>query len=375
MIESIFCENKMVSDEILQQTMQRITEGLQSEGGLGRLEEIMVKLAAHQDTTEPSIKKAKIAIFAADHGISENEVSEYPNEQLTFWIDSLKNKRLPVSSMAAFSNSKVELIDVGLRDTFESGDCLTVQKISTGTEDFCKAPAMAAEQLFEAMSIGITTAEAAKQEGMDLFIGGDIGLANTVSAIAMISVLSGTDAEELLMLGRARLMRSEQAKLDLIRQAIALHKDELTSPLKVLQHLGGFETAALVGAYIRCAQLGITIVVDGLMATVAAWIADLVSRNDQLLHCKSNEMLMDLGKYSVPETMFCICGNCPRLVEWCFFAHQSTVASHKLVLEILAVDPLLQFDMKQGQATGGVLVIPILQQACSVLKSFSTETE
>jgi len=122
----------------------------------------------------------------------------------------------------------------------------------------------------------------------------------------------------------------------------------------------------LCGAYIRCAQLGLTVVVDGLMATTAAWIADLVSRNDQLLHCKSIEMMMDLGKYSMPETLFCICGTCPRLVEWCFFAHQSSENMHGLVLEILAVDPMLQFDMKLGEATGGAAVIPLIQQACSL---------
>jgi len=99
---------------------------------------------------------------------------------------------------------------------------------------------------------------------------------------------------------------------------------------------------------------------------VAAWIADLVSRNDQLMHCKSVDMLMDLGKYSVPETLFCICGNCPRLVEWCFFSHQSAEKFHALLLEILAVDPILQFDMKLGQASGALLVLPLLQQACSV---------
>lgn len=113
-------------------------------------------------------------------------------------------------------------------------------------------------------------------------------------------------------------MRQERERAEFIQQAINLHQAELTSPLRVLQYLGGFETAALCGAYIRAAQLGITIVVDGLMATTAAWIADLVSRNDQLLHCKTVEMMMDLGRFSIPETLFCICGNCPRLLEWCF---------------------------------------------------------
>lgn len=102
---------------------------------------------------------------------------------------------------------------------------------------------------------------------------------------------------------------------------------------------------------------------------VAAWIADLVSRNDQLLGCDSVESLMNAGKYSVPEQMFCICGNCPRLIEWCFFSNQAAVGSHQFVLDILAVEPLLKFEMDFDQATGSALVIPLLRQACSIFSN------
>ena len=163
---------------------------------------------------------------------------------------------------------------------------------------------------------------------------------------------------------KQRLMSSERLQAELIEKALTLHKDELNSPLKVLQYLGGFETAALCGAYMRCAQIGLSVVVDGLMATVAAWIADLVSRNGQLAECKSVEEFMTLGKYSVPESMFCICGDCPRLLEWCFFAHQVDEQSHQVVLETLAVEALLKFDIKVGQGVGAVLAVPLIQQAC-----------
>lgn len=211
----------------------------------------------------------------------------------------------------------------------------------------------------------MAAAERAKEAGADLFVSGEIGVANTTSALAMTAVLSGKPVMELLEIGTKRVMRSERHKAELIEKAIQLHQASLNSPLRILQHLGGYEAAALCGAYIRCAQLGITVVVDGLMATVAAWIADLVSRNDQLLNCESTEQMMDLGKYSVPETLFCICGNCPRLVEWCFFSHQSEERFHALILEILAVDPILQFDMKLGQASGALLAVPLLKQACA----------
>jgi nicotinate-nucleotide--dimethylbenzimidazole phosphoribosyltransferase len=369
MIEDLFCANQEVNDEALHNVMMNLHQPLKPEGTLGRLEEIVVRLAGHQATASPQVKKPKVVIFAADHGMASEDLSEYSAEQAVQWLEALSSEKAPTNALAQFSNAAIELIDVGLKGNLELSDKYLSAKVAASTADFTQTAAMSEQQLLQTLQVGMQAAERAKQEGCDLFISGEIGIANTTSAIALISVLSGKSAEELLLMGRTRIMSSERQKLAAIEQALELHQDQLTSPLRILQHLGGFETAALCGAYIRCAQLGLTIVVDGLMATVAAWIADLVSRNDQLVHCKSVEMLMDLGQYSVPETMFCICGNCPRLVEWCIFSHQSAEKFHALVLEILAVEPLLQFDMKLGQATGSTLVVPLLQQACLVYNS------
>ncbi|MDX1347050.1 MAG: nicotinate-nucleotide--dimethylbenzimidazole phosphoribosyltransferase [Thiomicrorhabdus chilensis] len=378
MIEKLFCANQELHEEVVNAVLQKQYQFNDSEDSLGRFADIVVKLATHQQTDTPQVTKPWVSVFAADHGVAEEGVSDFPQEMTAQWSESICKGEASINALAQYSKLDIEVIDVGLASDISSHAILEVAKVGQATQNFVKRPAMTQEQMLQAMEAGIAAVERAKDSGVDLFIAGELGVANTTSAIAMVSVLSGKAPIELMAMGRSRVLRRERDKAELIERAIELHKEHLNSPLRIMQHLGGFETAALCGAYIRAAQLGMTIVVDGFMSTVAAWLADLVSRNDQLLHCKSVDMMMDLGQFSVPETLFCICGTCPRLVEWCFFSHQSSVNVHEWVLEILAVDPLMKFEIKTGQAFGAAMAVPLLQQACfvhSYLAKFDSEEE
>ena len=366
MIETLFTANQELHDETISKVLEQQYQTGNTEGAMGRVDEIVLKLASHQQNVCPSINKPWVAIFAGDHGVVVEEVSEFEQSQTAEWVKALSEGLSASNALINAQQIPFEIINVGLKTEAVKSQCLVDAKVASGTFNFVNQAAMSQAQMIEAMEAGIAAAERAKEQGADLFISGEVGVANTTSALAMAAVMSGKPVIELLQIGRERVMRSDRHRAEVIDKAIALHKEQLTSPLKILQHLGGYETAALCGAYIRCAQLGLTVVVDGVMSTVAAWIADMVSRNDQLFHCKSIEQMMDLGQYSVPETLFCICGTCPRLVEWCFFAHQSAENFHSLVLEILAVDPILLFDMKLGQASGALLTLPLLKQACLI---------
>lgn len=375
MNHEIFRVNKESSETHLHQAMMSMDQTIKPEGALGRLEEMAIRLSGHQATSSPQIRNPKCVIFASDHGISAEGVSEYDSTQSTRWIQAMLNEEnSALNSLTNVAACSIDVVDVGLKDTLNITHNYSNSKVKLGTGNFTNEPAMSQVELLNALDVGINKVDELYADGCDLFVSGEIGVGNTTSALAMIAVLSGKPIEEIMLIGRSRIMRSEQHQVECIKKAIEIHREHLKAPLSILQHLGGVETAALCGAYIRCAQLGISIVVDGLMTTVAAWIADLVSRNDQLAHCKSTDEMMELGQYSVPETMFCICGTCPRLVEWCFFSHQSAEKSHKLVLDILAVEPILQFDMKLGQATGSTLVVPLLKQACSIYENIPKST-
>lgn len=371
-MQRFFCANQELDESVIEAAYLHQQQLTKPEGALGRLEEIAVRLASHQRTAHPEIKKPWISVFAADHGIAQEGVSAFPQVVTQEMVKNFSRGGAAVTVLAQFAKAEFEVVDVGVLEDVSPLPNLLSARVAAGTQNFVKQPAMSESELFAAMQVGADAVERANASGADLFIAGEMGIGNTTSATAMTALLSGKSVGELTGEGTGISFRQKKHKTQIIEQAIALHQAQLTSPLRVLQYLGGFEIAAMTGAYIRCAQLGMTAVVDGLIASVAAWVGDFVSRNDQLANCPSEEKIWDLGKYSMPETLFCTCGSCPRLVDWCFFAHQSAEPAHQVILEALGVEPLLNFEMRLGEASGAALVIPLLQQACALHNQMAT---
>lgn len=342
------------------------------EGSLGMLEEIVVRLAGMQGTVNPQIHKPWISVFAADHGIAGEGVSAFPQVVTQEMVKNFSNGGAAISVLAHFSKAEFEVVDVGVLNDLAPLEHLVSARVAAGTKNFLEKPAMTQEQMLQALQVGSDAVDRAKESGADLFICGEMGIGNTTSATAIAAVLSGKSPKNLVGEGTGIGFRQKKQKAELIAKAIQTHQAQLTSPLRVLQILGGFEIAAMTGAYLRGAQIGMPMVVDGLIASVAAWIADFVARNDQLANCESIEQMIEQGKYSIPETLFCTCGSLPRISEWCFFGHQSAEPAHETILEALGGTPLLQFGMRLGEASGAALVIPLLQQACALHNQMAT---
>ena len=371
-IESLFCANQELDEDALANAYLHQQKLTKPEGALGRLEEIALRLASMQKNAHPDIQKPWVSVFVADHGIATEGVSAFPQVVTQEMVRNFTHGGAAINVLANFSKAHFEVVDVGVLEDLSPLDNLISARVAPGTQNFLQQPAMTQEQCLEAIRTGMNRAQQAFDAQADLFIAGDMGIGSTTSASALTAVLSGKAVSELVGEGTGISFRQKKKKAELIEQAIDFHKSQLTSPLKALQYLGGFEIAAMVGAYVRCAQLGLPMVIDGLIASVAAWIGDFISRNDQLLNCASVEKLWDLGKYSMPETLFCTCGSCPRLVDWCFFAHQSAEPAHALILEALGVEPMLNFEMRLGEASAAALVIPLLQQACALHNQMGT---
>ncbi|QKI89016.1 nicotinate-nucleotide--dimethylbenzimidazole phosphoribosyltransferase [Thiomicrorhabdus xiamenensis] len=371
-MQRFFCANQDLDESFIEAAFLHQRQLTKPEGSLGRLEEVAIRLASHQRCTQPEVVKPWISVFAADHGIVEDGVSAYPQAVTQEMVKNFSRGGAAISVLAEFSQAEFEIVDVGIKEDPAPLAHLLSARVAAGTQNFSKLPAMSEQQLFAALSVGADAAERARNAGADLFIAGEMGIGNTSSAAAMTAVLSGKAVSEVVGEGTGISFSQKKQKAQVIEQAINLHREHLTSPLRVLQYLGGFEIAAMTGAYIRCAQLGLSVVVDGVIASVAAWVGDFVSRNEQLLRCQSSEEMLDLGKYSMPETIFCTCGSCPRLVEWCFFAHLSAEPAHEVILEALGVEPMLQFEMRLGEASGAALVIPLLRQACALHNRMAT---
>jgi len=195
---------------------------------------------------------------------------------------------------------------------------------------------MTESELNSALQAGFDAAERAKQA--DLFIGGEMGIANTSSATAMACHLLDLSPTELTGAGTGLDQQGIQHKTNILEHALALHKPN-NNPLDCLLNVGGFEIAALTGAYIRCAQIGVPVLVDGFITTAAALLAIKIQAD---------------------------------VKNWMLFAHTSAEQGHRLMLEALKVEPLLNLSMRLGEGSGAAVAVPIIQQALLLHNNMAT---
>ncbi len=307
-------------------------------GSLGLLEDIAVRLAGMQKTEQPAIERIWISVFAADHGIAEESISAFPQIVTAEMVKNFANEGAAVNVLSRFVKAKFEVVDVGLLKPVESKNII-LARAGNGTANFSRQMAMSEEQMNLALSAGKSAVERAIEQNAQLFIGGEMGIANTASASAIAIALTGLPTEQLTGAGTGLNSKEIMHKSQVIQNAVSLHRHYSTTPLKILQSLGGFEIAALVGSYIFAAQCNLAILIDGFICTVAA-----------LLAVKIN----------------------PKIQPWFFYAHQSQEKGHRLVLEQLQARPLLDLNMRLGEGSGAVTAVPLLQMACKLHNEMAT---
>ena len=307
-------------------------------GSLGLLEDIAVRLAAMQGTERPTVNSVWVSVFAADHGIAEESVSAFPQAVTAEMVKNFANAGAAVNVLSRFVNADFEVIDVGLINAVEATGVIA-DRVGNGTANFARQAAMTEAQMQTALTVGKSAVKRALKQETQLFIGGEMGIANTTSASAIAVVLTGLPAEQLTGAGTGLTDEKVNHKANIIKKAISLHQSLLESPLKVLQYLGGFEIAALVGAYTYAAQQGLPVLIDGFIASIAA-----------LLAVKIN----------------------PEIQSWFFYAHCSQEKGHQLILKHLQARPLLNLNMRLGEGSGAVAAVPLLQMACKLHNEMAT---
>jgi len=307
-------------------------------GSLGLLEDIAVRLASMQKTETPSLERIWVSVFAADHGIAAESVSAFPQVVTSEMVKNFVHHGAAVNVLSRFVDAQFEVIDVGLLQAVNL-DVIVADRAGNGTANFSKQAAMTETEMQTALTAGKSAAKRALAHGSQLFIGGEMGIANTTSASAIAIALTGLSVEQLTGAGTGLNDKAIQHKSKVIENALTLHQHSLDSAIKTLQYLGGFEIAALVGAYIFAAQQGLTILIDGFISSVAALLATSIN---------------------------------PKVHNWFFYAHQSQEKGHQLVLQRLQARPLLQLDMRLGEASGAVAAVPLLQMACKLHNEMAT---
>ncbi len=308
-------------------------------GSLGELENIAIKLAALQKKSSPICSNIHITIFAGDHGVAVENVSAFPQSVTGEMIHNFSYGGAAISVLARELNASLEVINLGTVNELEPLYNVKDYRLGNGTNNFTKHPAMSNQQVCNAIHAGRQATERAKLNGAELFIGGEMGIGNTTSATALSSVLLNAPVEQLIGPGTGINETQIKHKISTIKKAVILHKDEMRQPIDVLSRLGGFEIAALAGSYISCAKIGLPILIDGFISSAAALVAEKLS---------------------------------PGSKQWFLFSHQSAEPGHKLILNALDAQPLLNIGMRLGEASGAAIAIPLIRLACSLHNDMAT---
>lgn len=308
-------------------------------GALGRLEEIAIRLASLQGTEQPCVDRVHIAVFAGDHGVAAEGVSAFPQAVTAEMVKNFARGGAAICVAARTLGATLEVINLGT--AFDTGplDGVKDYRLGPGTANFTEAPAMTEHQLACALAAGRHAAERAKLAKVQLFIGGEMGIGNTTAAAALACALLDAAPERLAGPGTGLDAHGVARKTEVIRRALACHREHHGTPLEALRRLGGFEIAALTGAYIACAHIGLPVLVDGFISSTAALAAARL---------------------------------CPGAGHWFLFAHASAEPGHRAVLEALEARPLLDLGMRLGEGSGAAVAVPLLRMACALHNEMAT---
>ncbi|MFW2013285.1 nicotinate-nucleotide--dimethylbenzimidazole phosphoribosyltransferase [Acinetobacter bereziniae] len=334
---------KVPSAEMKQQAEQRQSQLTKPTGSLAALENVAVQLASLQNNPKPQLEHPWITIFAGDHGVMAENVSAYPQAVTRQMLQNFATGGACISVIAKEYAATLQVIDCGtVGDAYEYQG-VERHCIAPGTANFAKQVAMTEEQCAQAMDLGRKSVEKAFANHASIYIAGEMGIGNTCAASAVASFLLNEPAEQLTGVGTG--IREEQLihKKNIIKNAVEMHKNYVKSDVfKALCAVGGLEIAAMTGAYIRCAQVGLAVIVDGFISSVAALVA--VQLN-------------------------------PAVRQWMLFGHQSAEYGHLRILQELDADPLLKLNLRLGEGSGAGASLGVIKLACSLHNNMATFAE
>ena len=311
-------------------------------GSLGQLEELAVRLAAMQGEERPSVNNAAIAIFAADHGVAAENVSAFPQAVTGEMVKNFARGGAAICVLAKTLNAKLEVVNLGTVN--DPGELPNVVRgfIAPSTANFAVEPAMTEAQLAQALQAGRDSVLRAVKNGAQIYIGGEMGIANTTSAAALSCALLNASPKELAGPGTGLDHAGVTHKIAVLERTLALHAEHFDDPMECLRRVGGFEIAALTGAYLTCAQLGLPVLVDGFITTAAALVAVRIV---------------------------------PQCADWLIYSHGSAEPGHARLLQALDAKPLLNLGMRLGEGSGAATALSLLRTACALHNGMATFAE
>ncbi|GAB4392595.1 MAG: nicotinate-nucleotide--dimethylbenzimidazole phosphoribosyltransferase [Kiloniellaceae bacterium] len=298
----------------------RQTQLTKPAGSLGRLEDLAIWLAAWQGRNPPSLDRPYTAVFAGNHGIAAKGVSAYPSEVTGQMVQNFIEGGAAVNQLCSLANADLRVYEMALEEP---------------TGDISEGPAMDEEDCARAMAYGMMAVES----GIDVLALGEMGIGNTTAAAALCHGLFGGEAADWVGPGTGLDDARRAEKTALVARAVELHRDALGDPLEALCRLGGRELAAIAGAVLAARMARTPVMLDGYACTAAAAVL-----------------------YALD----------PKSLDHCQVSHMSAEPGHKRLLARIGKRPLVDLDMRLGEASGAMVAVLLLKAAVACHNGMAT---
>ena len=307
-------------------------------GSLGRLEELSVQLAGITGKVHSELPRKQLLVFAADNGVVIEGVSSAPQSVTMQQTINLTRGKTGAAVLAKRFGCGLTVCDVGVNaDICESA--VLKRKIAYGTQNICAGPAMTREQALQAILTGAAVAENVDANAVGI---GEMGIGNTTTSSAVLGVLLGADVDKVTGRGGGITEESFRKKKAVIRTAIAVNRPNRNDVIDVLAKVGGFDLAAMCGAFLGAAASRRAVVIDGFISAVAA---------------------------------LCAVRLCPLVRGYLIPSHASFEIGYRLAMEKLALRPLFDLGMRLGEGSGCPLAFQVLDAACAVMNNMASFDE
>ena len=327
---------------LLSQAQSRLDCLTKPVGSLGRLEELAAQYVAIRGDLTPTIPEAMVMTLAADHGVVAEGVSAYPSSVTAQMVENFLVGGAAVNVLARHVHAQVRIVDMGVASNLQEAKGLILKKIGHGTQNFCKGPAMSRREALQALETGIDLAKEAYDEGIGLVAIGDMGIGNSTASAAITAVMAGHSVAMVTGRGTGLDDVGLAHKVKIIEQALACNQPQSHDAIDVLSKVGGYEIGGMAGIILGAAACRIPIVLDGFIACASALLA--VGLN-------------------------------PVCREFLVASHLSVEQGHRLVLDHLKLQPLLDLQLRLGEGTGACLAIGLIQASLKIYLEMATFEE
>jgi nicotinate-nucleotide--dimethylbenzimidazole phosphoribosyltransferase len=315
-------------------------------GALGRLEDLSVWVSSCQGRCPPrQFERARVVVFAGDHGVARSGVSAYPPEVTAQMVANIDAGGAAINALAGIAGATVRVADLAVDASLDSGALsprIGLYKVRRGSGDIAVADALTDDETARAIAAGQRIADEEVDAGADLLIAGDIGIGNTTPAAVLVAAMTNAEPVAVVGFGTGIDDAGWARKTAAVRDALFRTRSVLPDPVGLLRCGGGADLAAMAGFCAQAAVRRTPLILDGMAVTAAALVAERLA---------------------------------PGARQWWQAGHRSTEPGHALALAELGLDPIVDLRMGLGEGTGATVALPLLRAAVAALSSMATFTE